>query len=262
MRSLCQTILLVSMAGLVSPLSSRATHPDPPLPTLQEIFPHVVERAQRESENDRSFESQFSFVKSKVTETLNSKGEVKKHEAKISTNNPALKKLAGRPAPVQSRALENGQPVSDRPAKGRGKASEKEKFVVNDDFVKRFEFTLVGRETLNGRPALVLDFVPAKARLPERDLKDKFFSKTAGRVWLDEEDYAIAKGALRLTDRVNVVGGLVGAVWKLNFGFERERTEEGLWFAREAHWHLEGRELFTNRTMDYHEERTDVRRAQ
>lgn len=237
------------------------TAAEPPLPTLQEIFPRVMERSRCESENDRSFESQYIFVKSKVTESRNGSGELKKHEAKISTNNPAQKKLAAPPATAPVPAPEKAPPVSDSQPKGRGKAFEKEEFLVNGDLLQRFEFTLVGRETINGRPALVLDFVPAKGKLPERNLKDKFINKTAGRVWLDEEDYAMAKVALRLTERVNVIGGLVGAVWKCDFGFERERTEEGLWYAREANWHLEGRELFATRIMDYHEERTDVRKV-
>jgi len=37
---------------------------------------------------------------------------------------------------------------------------------VNDDVVKRFEFTLVGRELLNERPTLVYDFKAAKGKLP------------------------------------------------------------------------------------------------
>jgi hypothetical protein len=260
MKAFCQVIGAAAL--LTSPLRSFAVNPaEPPLPTLQEIFPRMVERARRESENDRLFESQFIFVRSKVTEFRNSKGEIKKHEAKTSTNNPALKPRVVTPAPAPARAPEKAQPVSDSHSNVRGNSFEKDDFLVNGNLVKRFEFTLVGREMLNGRPALVVDFAPAKGKLPERNLKDKFINKAAGRVWLDEEDCALAKVALRLTERVNVVGGLVGAVWKCNYGFERERTENGLWFAREANWHLEGREVFLNRIVDYHEERSDVRQA-
>ena len=53
----------------------------------------------------------------------------------------------------------------------------------------------------------------------------------------------------------------VGAVWKFTFGFLRERTPDGVWFTRGSDWHLEGREVFVHRTVDYHEERTDVRKV-
>lgn len=261
MKSFCQVI--VASALLTMSIRGFAVTPaEPPLPTLEEVFSRMTDRARLESENDRSFESQFSFVRSRVTEHRNSKGEIKKQESKFSTNNPALKKRVAEPAAVPGHAHEKAQPGTNSASTARGKAVKKDVFSVNDDLIKRFQFTLVGREKFNGRPALVLEFEPAKEKQPERSLGDKFINRTAGRVWLDEEDYAMAKVTLRLTKRVNVVGGLVGAVWKFNFGFERERTEEGLWFARETTWHLEGREVFDKRTLDYREVRTDVRKAQ
>ena len=261
MRAFRHIIILGAVALPLSFSAQPVSTNSPPLPTLEEIFPRVAERADHERENDRAFEARFSFVKTRLTETLNGKGEVKKREEKISTNNPALKKPAAPPAAGPARAPEKTPPVADGQPKGRAKAYEKDEFQVDDDLLKRFEFTLVGREMVNGRPALVVDFVPAKGKLPERNLKEKFINRTAGRVWLDEQDYAMAKLAIRLTDRVNVIGGLVGAVWKLNFGFERERTQDGLWYSRDVVWHLEGRELFAQRTMNYHETRTGVRPA-
>ena len=78
---------------------------------------------------------------------------------------------------------------------------------------------------------------------------------------MDEADAAVVKADLRLTEKVSVAGGLVGALWKFNFKFNREHLPDGLWFTRDTDWHLEGREFFIRKTMDYHEERTDVRAA-
>lgn len=254
-------VINIGAVGLALLLSSRSVKAaTPPLPTLEDILPRMVARAQQDLENDRAFESRFIFVISRLTETRNAKGEIKKREETISTNNPALKKLIAPPA-AAARVPEQTPPVTDSPPKGRGRADEEDSIVVNEDLVKRFEFMLVGREMLNGRPALVVDFVPAKGKAPQRHLKDKFINRTVGRVWLDEEDYTMAKVALHLTDRVKVLGGLVGAVWKFNFDLERKRTAEGLWYSRDVTWHLEGREVFVNRTVDYHEERTGVRQA-
>ena len=54
-------------------------------------------------------------------------------------------------------------------------------------------------------------------------------------------------------EQVDVLGGLVGAVWKFTYAFTRVRTLEGYWFARNMDWHLEGREVVFNRIVDYHE---------
>ena len=45
------------------------------------------------------------------------------------------------------------------------------------------------------------------------------------------------------------------------YGFDRERTDDGLWFTRDVDWHLEGREVVINREVDYHEKMIDIRRA-
>ena len=252
--------IIAAVAVFTGPRSAWAADLNQPLPTLQDIFKRVVEQARREEKNEKSFDEQFFYVRSKATEFRNSKGEVKKHDAKTSTNNPAMKIVTARLVAPPINRGETNQPVSETHSNVRGKAFEKNEFLLNGDLVQRFEFTLAGREDVHGRTTLVLDFSPKK-NLPERNLKDKFINKAAGRVWVDEGDYALSKVAIRLSERVNVLGGLVGAIWKFTYDFDRERTPDGLWFTRAANWHLEGREVFFQRTVDYHEERTDVRKA-
>jgi len=63
---------------------------------------------------------------------------------------------------------------------------------------------------------------------------------------------------LHLSAPVSVLGGLVGAVQKFSFSFNRQRTPEGIWITQDSDWHLEGREVFIKRIVDYHEEITDV----
>jgi hypothetical protein len=66
---------------------------------------------------------------------------------------------------------------------------------------------------------------------------------------------------VHLTEKVNVVGGLVGSIWKFDYGFDRVRTADGLWFTHGVDWHLEGREVIVRRTVDYHEGKSEVRKA-
>ena len=143
------------------------------------------------------------------------------------------------------------EPVSETHSNIRGKALKVKDYSI-PNLIKRFQFTLVGREMLNGRPTLVADFKPASDHLAVNSFADKFINKAAGRVWIDEEDYAIAQAHLYLTQQVDVLGGLVGAVWKFTYAFTRVRTPEGYWFARNMDWHLEGREVVFNRIVDYH----------
>lgn len=260
MKAICFILCAVALTGSSQSLPVADTNQPPP-PTLEELFHRVLDRARKERDNDRAFATNYVFIRTRSKEFRNAKGEIKKQETKIRTNNPALL-IAAAPKPMREepRQREPDKPVSDTHSNVRGKAFEEDDFLVNGDLVKRFDFKLAGRETLNGRPALVVEFQPKQGKLPERNLKDKFINKAAGRVWIDEGDSALVKAKFWLTDRVNVLGGLVGAVWKFTFDFERERREEGLWFTRRSNWHLEGREVFVHRTVDFHEERTDVRK--
>ena len=257
-------IILLAVAFCAAAFPAREAEASPaPLPSLEEVFKHVLERARRERDNDRIIATNYVFIHTRTTEYRSTKGEVKKQETKVRTNQPALiiaAAAAPKPAPDRGRQRGPDKPVSDTHSNVRGKAFEQDEFALNGELVKRFDFKLTGRETLNGRSALVVEFQPRKGKLPERNLKEKFINRAAGRIWIDEGDFALVKADLWLTDRVNVIGGLVGAVWKFNFHFERQWLEEGLWFTRESNWHLEGRELFVHRTVDYHEERTDVRK--
>jgi hypothetical protein len=125
--------------------------------------------------------------------------------------------------------------------------------------LNRFVFVLHGRETINGRDTLVVDFKPKTGKLPERNLKERFINHAAGRVWLDEAEYKLVKADLHLTEKVDVLDGIVGSVWTFHILFERQRTDDGLWFTHAMSWHLEGREAFLRRTVDYHEQLTSLR---
>ena len=144
------------------------------------------------------------------------------------------------------------KPVATTNAASRGKGLEETDYTVSN-LTSRLHFTIAGREMLNGRPSLVVEFEPTGSNLPVKNFDDKFISKVAGRVWVDEEDYAIAQANVHLTEKINIFGGLVGSIWKFNCSFTRLRTPEGYWFARQMDWHFEGREVLVNRIIDYHE---------
>jgi hypothetical protein len=230
-----------------------------PLPSLETVLERVVERAKKE-DDERAFKQQYSYVRSLVTEQRNADGGLQSRREKTRTNNPAAVRIASRTRSSASKP-KRAESRQETSLDGRAKAFEKSDFALDGDLLSRFQFTLVGRETLRGRPALVVDFKPAAKQPPEKTLKDRFINKAAGRAWVDEEEYALVKANLRLTERVSVIGGLVGAVWRFDYSFDRERTEDGFWYARFVGWHLEGREVFFRRVIDYREEKSDIQKV-
>ncbi len=215
------------------------------MPTVETVLERLAKQSPKEETNELEFKQRYHFTRSRATEVRNSKGELNKREVKTQVNKPA-------PNP--------GKPDADAGTQTsrRGKPARKTDFAVDRDFLQRFQFTLVGREPINGRPALILDLVPATRKPPEHDLKDRIINKTAGRIWVDEAEAVLVQADLHLTEKVNVVGGLVGAIASFTLSFNRTRTADGLWFTPRLHWHLDGREVFVRRTVDAHEEITEV----
>jgi hypothetical protein len=252
--------VLLSLVHFATAQTNDASLADAkPLPTLDFLLQQVVARAvSQEDKNDNLFDMNYQYTRVRTWEYRNSAGELKSREEKRSVENKPLRlaaqAAANRPAPPPP--VVKDEPVSETHSNIRGKALKVKDYSI-PNLIQRFQFTLVGREMLNGRPTLVADFKPVSDSMPVNSFADKFINKAAGRVWIDEEDYAIAQAQLHLTEQVNVLGGLVGAVWKFTYAFTRVRTPEGYWFARRMDWHLEGREVVINRIVDYHERKLD-----
>ena len=240
MKIICQTGAVVAL------LLSRATimavdSAHPPLPPVETVLERLVEQSQKEATNELAFKQRYCFTRSKTNEVRNSRGELNKREVKTQVNKPSPKPGKHDDAP-------------ETQTHTRGRPDRKSDFTVEREFLQRFEVTLGGRETLNGRPALILDLVPAPKKPPAHDLKDRIINKMAGRAWVDEAEWVLVQGDFHLTEKVNVVAGLVGAIAKFTLTFNRTRTADGLWFTHHLDWHLEGREIFVYRTMDAHDE--------
>lgn len=269
-RRLLTIVLMAALAQITLAQANEGGGFDSkPLPTVDQVLQRVVARAVgMEDRNDELFNRHYEYTRTRTWEYRNSHGDVIHREEKRSLENKSVARASNAKTqadpdnePAQPPAVSNSEPRSETHSNIRGKAFKtKVKDYSIPNLVKRFKFTLVGREMLNGRPSLVVDFKPLSDDLPVNQFADKFINKAAGRAWIDEEDYAIAQAKLYLTKQVNVFGGLVGAVWKFTYQFTRLRTPEGYWFARSMDWHLEGREVIFNRIVDYHERKLDQHR--
>ena len=221
------------------------------------LIQQVVARATgKEDDNDNLFDMNYQYTRTRTWEYRNGSGELNSREVNSRVENKP-QRIAARTTRLSAA---NPPLLSPRAADAnthsgiQGKALKVKDYSI-PNLVSRFQFTLAGREMLNGRPSLVVDFKPANDHLTVNSFADNFINQAAGRVWIDEEDYAIAQAQLHLTRPVNVLGGIVGVVRKFTYDFTRTRTTEGFWFARNMDWHLEGREVLVNRIVDYHEQK-------
>ncbi len=101
------------------------------------------------------------------------------------------------------------------------------------------------RERFSGREVIVFDFEPN----PNFDYKNaksvlKFFGKTAGVMWIDEQDKQVARIEAVLVDSYKVGGGVLAKLKKgASFALEQERVGGEIWLPSVADINLSVRVL-------------------
>lgn len=247
-----QAILCLCAAALLP----NAQAASPALPPLNLVLQRVIQTSADENAEYHLFNQHYFYTREKTTAFFDAKGRLKSYEEKQSTNHPAPPPLFSAPHPVPY--VPSGKETAANQPNIHGVALGKKEDLLKPEVVARFKFTLVGREMLNGRPALIVDFQPVSNNLPVFNLKDRFIDSISGRAWVDEADFVLEKVDLHLMKKFTVLGGVAGEVSKFNFSFLRERTPDGFWFTRSLDWHLEAREAAFERVVTHHEEILDV----
>jgi hypothetical protein len=256
------SFLAVSVFGVAVVLPKAGAVTPSPLPPLDTVLQRVMQTSATENADYHIFNQHYFYTRNKITEYFDFAGNLKEREEKQSTNNPAPPLVLSQPHPMLRAASFRKEAMANEQPNIHGVALGKKEDLLNPDVIKRFTFTLAGREMLNGRPALVVDFKPASDNLPVFNIKDRFINSIAGRAWVDEGDYTLEKVDLHLMQKVSLLGGLVGSISRFEFSFERERTADGFWFTRDLAWHLEAREAAFDRVVVHREDVSGLQKMQ
>jgi len=143
------------------------------------------------------------------------------------------------------REQERERKFRERIAKKPLTAHDDENLEFNEELVSRYTFTLAGKEMVNGRSTFVLTFEPKSSRLPMRKPMDKLLNNLAGQVWIDEQDYEVARVEAKLIKEVGFGWGLLGNLRRFDFHMEQVRLDDGTWMMSHFQMYLDGRKLFS-----------------
>jgi len=110
-----------------------------------------------------------------------------------------------------------------------------------------FEYRLVGRETVDGAPAIVVTFTP-KPGVEPRTRLGKYFHHFAGRAWVHEQERQLMRVEVEATRDLTFGLGVLGRVHKGSRAmFDRRRVDEGVWLPASAQFTGSGRTLMVRR---------------
>jgi hypothetical protein len=142
--------------------------------------------------------------------------------------------------PIRRQVAEGGQRLSaerqakvDREVKEKVDAINEQRVAVETPAVRlsaileRYDFRSVGREAMDGRPAIVLEFsaLPGSRPLAHDDV----LRNLAGRVWMDEAEREVVRAEVRNTAGVKFFLGLGASVSAVSGVFEFRKVGDTLW---------------------------------
>ena len=226
--------------------------------TAQEIVDRAVARAdeQRSAQDDLRYRATFEAI----TEKLDGDGEVEEAERETYEQYPLegvvyeeLVAREGEPLTAddarkeRERRREFVEEVRERRARGDDPRPEDENRVeLNDDFISRFEPSLVGEELRDGYDCWVIQLVPRPGDLPVNRRIDTALNKSTGRLWIVKEDFGLSRVEFEMDEPVRFWGGIAGVLRNTVGRLRFTRTAEGTWVPKRIDIRLDLRIVFWN----------------
>lgn len=166
--------------------------------------------------------------------------------------------------PVSKLISVNGKPPSGDEEEHRSSArrtgDKSRSLSLSADLLSRYEFSLAGQETLNGRPAWMLRFRP-KSGADADGFFDRLVNAMSGIIWVDIEDGQLAKAEIFLSKKVSFFGGLAGAIERMDLTLVQRRIEPNVWLGESTFIDFSGRKLFSSIRFRCYETCSDFHRA-
>ncbi|HLX70767.1 MAG TPA: hypothetical protein VKV04_14155 [Verrucomicrobiae bacterium] len=213
----------------------------------------VIEKAVSRGQQDQhGFVPDFKYRKFTLTEQLDNTGKVKERREKVwevcyrdGLSHATLLKVNGHlPSPDDLKEQTDNQ-VNVAKILGDTKSTKgdnRENFLTAE-LAARFNFTLLGQTNLNGRPSYAIGFAPKTPALPAHKVVERLLNQISGTLWIDAQEFEVARAEVALHSEVNLLGGIAGSLKKLTYTLERTRVAEGVWFSTLSTGDFQGRKL-------------------
>jgi len=206
-----------------------------------------IEEVRQNLRSDRQLLEQYTFTEKRIEQRLDGKGAVKKTKTETYEVYPSLepgkmyRRLVSRDgvALSEKELAEQDRRQDERVAKAERRRAEddkdrREEERVVSELPQIYDVELVGRETMDDRPVILVRFAPHPGYKALTD-GGKLLQKVAGRAWIDEEDRQLVRVEANLLDSLGV--GPAGVV-RLQKGatsyFHRRKINGEIWLPSDA----------------------------
>jgi hypothetical protein len=258
-------LLSLLLSAVLSVAPAMAADQPPSTDVLMKKF---IERSQEEEKQNLG--KNYGFIEHSIHDELDKNGKVKTHKDQtfqlIVQEGHRVRRLIakdGKPLAVdeQSKEAEREKKAEEQ----RKKAAEKKKksgddsdVKLDEQFLSHFKFEIVGREEINGRPSYVVTVLPQASVHPLRSNAEKMFTHMEGKVWVDADEYSLAKCDLHLTEPTSFYG-ILGSIRQLDLLMQRRHVDDKVWMPEKLTFAIDGRRLMTSFRMKQASDYSDFR---
>lgn len=147
---------------------------------------------------------------------------------------------------------EDGRPVTSAPRERLQRRSNPTSRSSLEDVIAALDFTIVRRETLDGRSFIIVRFVPRRDARP-RTREGRIARAFTGHIWVDEEAKEVVRVEATAIDDLSFGYGLLARLGKGTMVTTiRRQIRDELWMPISVHFKGEGRALmFRKLNIDY-----------
>jgi hypothetical protein len=270
-------VLLAALS--VTPLPAFA-QPEASRP-LPEIHSFLDEIRQRFHSDDYLLE-QYTFTERRTERRFDAKGRVKEEKHEVYEVYPSAqsrhtyRKLVernGRPLVVEdlakqdrehekkvARSMKAGEAAEAKRRERMAERERREREIV-DEIFRVYDVAIVGRETIDGRNALLVTFRP-RAGVKATGRPGRILQKFSGRAWVDEKDYQVVQAEAQLHSTLSFGLGVLARLYEgATASFRRRKVNGEVWLPSEASFRGSARIFIVKGLrIDSHSEYSDYKK--
>ncbi len=97
--------------------------------------------------------------------------------------------------------------------------------IYRDKFIPR----LIGYESVNSRPAYIIQLVPNPEHRLKNTTSDRIMNQMQVKIWVDQEEFQVAKMEAKLVEPVKMFAGVIGSINSANILLEQKRLTPKIW---------------------------------
>ena len=236
----------------------------------------IIQRARETAKRKDQHENVYTFLRAVLVEELDNNGKVAKKTLKTfraytDEREQELLTLNGQNATdedkekerqrsrKQKRKFLNADPTNPAASGGREENLMDRNITL---FHQKFVPKLLGNETVRDRNAYLIDLVPNPEYRIKHNIVDRIFNNLAIKVWIDHEDFEVAKLEARLLENVAFLGGIAGAVKGIQISVDQARLEENHWVDQGVKALFDARVLWKSFHFGMHSQSSEYQRLE